>query len=100
MRRLAIATAMTLGLGLASLTVSAATMEEVSQTIAEAQIALDKADALGFRWRDSKKILNSAKKSANAGDLDAALPLAEQARFQGKAAQAQAEREANPGTRF
>ena len=98
MRILAIGTALCLGMSI--LAATAATQEEVGQAIAAAQAEIDKADALGYQWRDSKKILNGAKKSANAGDLDAALAQAEQAKFQGEAAQAQAKREAGAGPRF
>jgi len=98
MRTLAIASALTLGL--LCLAVSAATQEQVAQAIAAAKTELDKASALGYQWRDSKKMLTAAMKSANAGEWDTALTQAEMAKFQGEAAQAQAKREADAGPRF
>ncbi len=62
--------------------------------------SLAKADELGFQWRDSAAVLERARETAADGDLDAALVLAERARFEGDAAQAQARREADASPRF
>ncbi len=89
-----------LSLSSLSFTVMAVTQEDVDKAISSAQETLNAAGATGFQWRDSSKILKQAKKAAEGGDMDAALALAEKARFQGEAAIAQSQREANPGPRF
>jgi hypothetical protein len=68
----------------------------VGQAVAE----LDKANATGFEWRDSRKFLKQADEAAKAGDYDKAMKLADKARAQGIAAQQQAQSQANAGPHF
>ena len=63
------------------------------QAIAE----INKAEAVGFEWRDSRKILQQAEKTQKAGNHEKAMKLVRQARQQGIAAVAQAERQKNAG---
>ena len=60
---------------------------------------LDKAKAVGFEWRDSRKILEQAEKAEKAGDHEKAMKLVNQAKQQGIVAAAQAESQKNAGPR-
>lgn len=79
---------------------AAATPEAFEQLLQEATAALDKADAVGFEWRDSRKILNQAKEAAARGDFEQAVELARAAARQGEAAYAQYLAARNAGPRF
>ncbi|MGD8933973.1 MAG: SoxXA-binding protein [Gammaproteobacteria bacterium] len=63
------------------------------QAIAE----INKASAVGFEWRDSRKILEQAEKAEKAGDHEKAMKLVKQAGQQGMVAVAQAESQKNAG---
>jgi uncharacterized membrane-anchored protein len=65
------------------------------QAIAE----IDKASALGYEWRDSRKILQQAEKAEKAGDHEKAIKLVNQAKQQGMVAVVQAESQKNAGPR-
>ncbi len=73
---------------------------EVDSAIAEAAAAIEKADSVGFAWRDSNKILKQAKAAAADGDRDTALALAGEAKFQGEAGYAQYEANKDAGPTF
>jgi len=59
-----------------------------------------KANALGYEWRDSGKVLKAAKKDLADGKLDKALKLAQKAEQFGKAAQEQAIAQKSAAPRF
>ncbi len=87
----------------ASSLLAAATLSigsDVDAAISEAAAAIEKAEAVGFAWRDSKKILDGAKKASAKGDTERALELAGQAKRQGEAAYAQYEASKNAGPHF
>lgn len=67
---------------------------------AAAKQTLKAANAVGYQWRDSGKILKKAEKAAASGDFKKAAKLANQAREQGELALAQAKEQANAGPRF
>ncbi len=67
---------------------------------AAAKASLKAANAVGFEWRDSGKILKQAEKAAAAGDYEKAMKLANRAREQGEFAQHQAQLQADAGPRF
>lgn len=73
---------------------------EVDSAIAEATAAVEKADSVGFAWRDSAKILKQAKAAAAEGEKDKALALAAQAKFEGEAGYAQYEANKDAGPTF
>ena len=73
---------------------------DVDSAIAEAAAAIEKANSVGFAWRDSRKILKEAKAAAADGDREKALALADQARFQGEAGYAQYEANKDAGPTF
>jgi len=73
---------------------------EVDNAIAEAEAAIEKADSVGFAWRDSGKILKSARAAAADGEREQALELAAQAKFQGEAGYAQYEANKDAGPTF
>lgn len=77
---------------------AAATPEAFEQALQEAVAALDKADSVGYEWRDSRKILEQAKQAAAQGKLEQAIELAHVAEHQGVAAYEQylAGRKAGP----
>lgn len=62
---------------------------EFAALVQEATAALDRVDAEGFEWRDSRKMLKEAEEAAKAGDYAKAMKLAGEAKFQGEAAHAQ-----------
>ena len=75
-------------------------MAEFSTLAQEATAALDRADAEGAEWRDSRKILAEAEQAAKAGDFDRAMQLASLAKFQGEAAHEQHLANRGAGPRF
>ncbi|MDH5471483.1 MAG: SoxXA-binding protein [Gammaproteobacteria bacterium] len=84
-------TAITLaGLLAASLSATAANMNDFTKAEADAKAAIDAAAAANYEWRDSEKMLKEAGKAAKAGDFDKAVKLANKAKRQGDLAVAQA----------
>lgn len=71
----------------------APTAENAGKAIAAAEAAADKADAVGFQWRDTADIIKKAKAAAQANNFAAAIDLANQAEREGNAAYAQYQRE-------
>jgi hypothetical protein len=65
------------------------------QAVAE----INKAQAAGFEWRDSRKILEQAEKAEKAGDHEKAMQLVNEAKQQGMVAVIQAESQKNAGPR-
>ena len=68
---------------------------EFQDALKLASTEIDKAKALGYEWRDSRKILKEALKSEKAGEHDKAMKLANKARQQGIIAVTQAQQQAN-----
>jgi hypothetical protein len=58
--------------------------------IEQAEAARKEADALGFEWRDTSKLIKSAKEALDKGQKEESDKLASQALLQSKAAVAQA----------
>ena len=77
-----------------------ARIQEAEQTIAAADAARKAARKVGFEWRDTGKMINKARRAADALHYGKATKLAQKARFQGEAAQRQAVEQANAGPRF
>ncbi len=73
---------------------------EVQKAIDAAIEVNEKADKMGFQWRDAGKFIKQAQKAAESGDKKKALQLAEKARIQGELAIEQAKAQANAGPRF
>lgn len=73
---------------------SCATMES-SNAASEAEAEINKAKAMGYEWRDSKKILKKAYKALDDGDTETANKLIAKAKKQGLDAQAQAKLQMN-----
>ena len=57
---------------------------EAAQAIADADAARKQAASVKGEWRDTGKIIKSAKKAADAGKYDEALKLAKKAQHQGE----------------
>lgn len=77
---------------------SCATMEAYSKGEA-AEVEIAKAKAMGFEWRDSKKILKKGYKALDDGDMEKGAKLIATAKQQGINAQTQAKAEMNAGPR-
>jgi hypothetical protein len=58
--------------------------------IEQAEAARKEADALGFEWRDTAKLIKAAKAALEKGQKEESDKLASEALLQGKAALAQA----------
>lgn len=56
--------------------------QRAQQAIGEAEAAAEKADAVGYLWRDTEEMIEEAKKAAEAREYDKAVQLAEEARRQ------------------
>ena len=82
--------AMVLTGALVAAPVSAADQAAFDAAYAAADAARKGAAKVGYEWRDTKKMLKSAKKLADKGQFDKAIALANKAKFQGERAQAQA----------
>ena len=65
--------------------------------IKAANIEIDKAKALGYEWRDSRKLLKKAKQLNADGDYDKAKKLVAKAKKQGQIAVTQAHDQRNAG---
>lgn len=72
----------------------AADADSFKAAYAAADAARKNAAAVGYEWRDTKKLLKRAKKAAEAGDYEKAEKLAMKAKGQGDAGVAQAEQQA------
>lgn len=59
--------------------------------VEKAKIEIDKAKAVNYEWRDSRKMLTKAEKLNKEGKSDQAMKLVAQAKKQGEIAVAQAE---------
>ena len=70
--------------------VRASNQADFDAAYAAADAARKGAAKVGYEWRDTKKMLKSAKKLADKGQFDKAIALANKAKFQGERAQAQA----------
>lgn len=69
---------------------SAADKATFDSAYAAADAARKGAAAVGFEWRDTRKMLKKAKGLAEKGDYAKAVAMANKAKFQGEAGQAQA----------
>ena len=74
-------------------TVHSSESEEFVAAFKAANEARKKAATLGHEWRDTAKLLRSAKQAFENGDLDKAKALVANAQLQGEQAIIQAERE-------
>ena len=68
---------------------------ELEGAIKGATAEIDKAKALGYEWRDSRKFLKKALQAEKDGDHKKAMKLANKARQQGIIAVSQANQQAN-----
>jgi hypothetical protein len=93
---LIVATSLLLSSGM----VNAASKADAEAAINAAKASLDKADAAGFEWRDSRKLLKKAESITKKGEYDKAVKLANQAKQQGDAAIKQAASQKNAGPLF
>ena len=73
---------------------------DVDKAITAATAALNKADSVGFAWRDTAKMIKSAEAAASKGDTAKAMALAEKARKQGESAYQQYLDQRNAGPSF
>lgn len=73
-------------------TVQAGSFEDAMK---EATASIDRAKAVNYEWRDSRKLLKQADKLNKEGNSDKAMQLVEQARKQGELAVAQAEQQSS-----
>jgi hypothetical protein len=60
-----------------------------------ANVEIDKAKAVNYEWRDSRKILSQAEKLNQEGKTDEAMKLVAKAKNQGEVAVAQAQLQAS-----
>ncbi len=86
-----------LALALCSGAALAADQATYEQALADAQAALQAADAVGGAWRDTALLLKAADEAARAGDFGKAVQLAEAAAFQGRMGAQQANEQATAG---
>ncbi len=68
-------------------------IEQFNAALTEANDLRKKAGELAHEWRDTAKLLKSAQAAAEEGDLEKAMKLVAEAKFQSEAAANQAERE-------
>lgn len=73
---------------------------EFDAALAAAKAATKKANAVGYEWRDTGKIMKEAEEAAKAGDMKKAMKLANKAKTQSELAQKQAEEQKNAKPRF
>ncbi|MDE0309365.1 MAG: hypothetical protein OXI60_05975 [Acidiferrobacterales bacterium] len=74
-------------------TADQASIEQFNMAFSEANELRKAAGQAAHEWRDTAKLLRSAQAAAEQGDLEKAMMLVAEARFQSVAAVAQAERE-------
>ena len=60
----------------------AAMADDAAQAIAAAEAARQQAQAVGYEWRDTGKIINAARKASEAKEYDKAVSLAKKAEQQ------------------
>lgn len=72
--------------------------EEVEAEIQAALIAVNKANELGYEWRDTRNLIKNAEAALATGDDEQAMKFAKLARLQGEASiqQAEAQKNAKP----
>ncbi len=77
---------------------SATAAEDPQAAIAAAIVATQKADEVGYEWRDTHKLIKQAQQAAEQGDAAKAIQLAQQAQAQSERAyeQAMAQKDAAP----
>ena len=68
------------------------TKESAPDAIASAKTAMEKADGVGYLWRDTGKLLGQAEEASEKGESDKAIALAGQAEAQANDAYEQYER--------
>ncbi|HHC74477.1 MAG TPA: SoxXA-binding protein [Thiothrix sp.] len=78
----------------------AAKTADPAAAITAAEAAHKAAQAVGFEWRDTAKMIKSAKEAAKAGDAEKAIKLANAAKLQGDMGVKQAETAKNAEPRF
>ncbi len=71
--------------------------DAAASAIAAAQVATDKVAKVGYEWRDTRDIIEEAKKAAEAKDYDKAAKLAHKAEAQSVEAMKQYESQKNAG---
>ena len=77
-----------------------ATPENAASAIAAAEAASSKAAAVGYQWRDTGKLIASAKKASVAKDAAKAIALAQQALRQSENALKQQAQQKDAASRF
>lgn len=60
--------------------------KRAQQAINEAEAAAEKADAVGYLWRDTEALIEEARKAATAREYEKAVQLADEARRQSEQA--------------
>ena len=99
MKKLAIVASLALALGTSS--AFAATQQEAAHAILEAVKMNNKADSLGFEWRDTyKKVIGPAKEAYHKGEYDKAIELANKAKAEAELGIQQAESQPVVGLRM
>jgi hypothetical protein len=78
----------------------AAKAADPAAAIEVAEAAQKAASEVGFEWRDTAKLIKSAKKALEAGETEKAIKLANTAKLQGEMGVKQAEVAKNAGPRF
>jgi hypothetical protein len=71
--------------------------DDFGKAVKAATAEIDKAKAVNYEWRDSRKILKKAEKAEKAGDHKKAMKLAKKAKQQGIIAVAQSKQQKNAG---
>lgn len=71
------------GLAAALISTAAFAGSDVKQLIQEAKATNQKADSVGYMWRDAGKMIKAAEKALAKGKKDKAMELAEEAKKQG-----------------
>ena len=71
--------------------------KDAASAIMAAEHEQKRAKARGYEWRDTQKIIDSAKAAVKEGKFDDAVKLAEKAKRQSTNAIAQADEQANAG---
>jgi hypothetical protein len=72
-----------------------ASAKSFDAAVKQANSEIDKAAAMNYEWRDSRKMIKEAQELNEAGKTDEAIALVEKAEQQGKLAVAQAKRMAD-----
>lgn len=87
-------------LGAGVSTAWAVSEKEASEAIAAAEAATKKAASIGYEWRDTGKIIKSAKEALAGKDFEAALKHANNAKLQGERAYEQGMGQQQAGPTF